>query len=557
MKTIKILFSLFCSVLVLASCSDFLEEKPQAILNEEEVNDPDKLVTSVYSELGNDHYTTPMSLWPYGTVRSDDAYKGGSGANDIQEFHFFETSTNITTDIGAVDGLWFQCYRAISRANTALRILNGLDDSQPNKNTRIAEARFLRGHFYFLLKILFKNIPYIDETVAVEDYGTISNVALNNDELWAKIADDFQYATDSLPVTQIEKGRADKYAAAAYLAKTYLYKAYRQDEKHTVTGIDAADLQKVLTYTDLVIGSRYNLEADFAFNFLPGDFENGDEAIFSVQYSQNDGTKFGRLNFSDLLSTPMKLGCCDFHKPSQSLVNAFSTVNGLPDFDSYNTNASGISTKADPRLFHTVALPGMPYKYNTTLIYEENWNRNPAFYGVYASLKENVDPSCDCFVHLDPFYANSKNRILIRYADVLLMRAEAFIELKQENEALPLINQVRNRAKNSTLYIDYAQDKLEIALYPNSNWTYAFAQQALRWERRLEFAMEGGRFFDLVRWGIADQVMNEYYRAESLRRSYYSGATFVKGKHEYVPIPENQIKFSKYLYEQNPGYGGN
>ncbi|GHT21579.1 glycan metabolism protein RagB [Bacteroidia bacterium] len=557
MKTIKITFSLFCSALLLTSCSDFLEEKPQAILNEEEVNDPDKLVTSVYSDLGNDHYTTPNSLWPYGTVRSDDAYKGGSGEQDIQEFHFFETSTNITTDIGVVDGLWFQCYRAISRANTALRILNELADSNPVKTTRIAEARFLRGHFYFLLKILFKNIPYIDETIAITDYGTISNVALNNDELWAKIADDFQYATDNLPDTQPEKGRANRFSAAAYLAKTYLYKAYRQDDKNAVIGIDQSDLQKVLTNTETVIGSRYNLESDFAFNFLPGDYENGEEAIFSVQHSQNDGTKFGRLNFGDLLSTPMKLGCCDFHKPSQSLVNAFSTINGLPDFTSYNSNVSGIADKTDPRLFHTVAIPGFPYKYNTSLIYAEDWNRNPGTYGVYASLKENVDPSCDCFVHMDPFYANSKNRILIRYADILLMRAEAFIELKQEAEALPLINQVRNRAKNSTIFIDYTNDKIEIALYPNTNWTNDFAKQALRWERRLEFAMEGGRFFDLVRWGIADQVMNEYYQAESLRRPYYGNASFVKGKHEYVPIPENQIKFSKYLYKQNPGYGGN
>ncbi|MDR2914345.1 MAG: RagB/SusD family nutrient uptake outer membrane protein [Tannerella sp.] len=549
-------------VVFLSGCSDFLDEKPNGILNEEEVQDPDKMVNAAYSALGNDHYDVPLSLWPYGTVRSDDAYKGGSGEQDIQVFHFFEVSSNITTEFAEVDKLWFQCYVAISRANSALRILNATDDSYTNKEERTAEARFLRGHFYFLLKILFKSIPYIDETVPIEDYPSISNVDLTNDESWAKIADDFKYAYDHLPAVQPETGRADKAAAAAYLAKTYLYKAYRQDnaDRNEVTGINSSDLEKVLEYTEKVIGSRYGLELDFAFNFLPGEFENGKEAVFAVQYSQNDGTKFGRVNFSDLLSVPMKLGCCDFHKPSQSLVNAFKTKKGLPEFNDYNQSDFGPADKADPRLFHTVALPGMPYKYNTSLIYEENWNRNPATYGVYASLKENVDPSCDCFIPMVPFYANSKNRILIRFADVLLMRAEALIELKRQDEALALINQVRSRAKNSAGFIDYAKDQIEIASYipgTNCTWTYDFAQQALRWERRLELSMEGGRFFDLVRWGIADQAMNSYYQVESSRRSYYSGATFIKNKHEYVPIPEQQIKFSKYLYKQNPGYGGN
>ncbi|MDR1593667.1 MAG: RagB/SusD family nutrient uptake outer membrane protein [Prevotellaceae bacterium] len=559
MKTYKTIFTICTAIVLFSGCADFLEEKPNAILNEEEVQDPDKMLNAVYSSLGNDHYDVPFSLWPYGTVRSDDAYKGGSGEQDIQVFHFFETSSNITTDFSEVDKLWFQCYIAVSRANSALKILHSLDSDYPAKEERIAEARFLRGHFYFMLKILFKNIPYIDETVPVEDYGTISNVALNNDELWQKIADDFQYGVEHLPPSQVEKGRADKYAAAAYLAKTYLYKAYRQGDKNSVTEINAADLQKTIQNTELVIASSYRLEDDFAFNFLPGDYENGVESLFAVQFSKDDGTKFGRVNFSDLLSVPMKLGCCDFLKPSQSLVNAFRTQNGLPMFDDYNNADYSASDKADPRLFHTVAIPGLPYKYNTALIYEEDWNRNPATYSVYASLKENVDPECDCFVPMVPFYANTKNRILIRYADVLLMRAEALIESGRFADALPLINQIRNRAKVSTGLIGFAGNT-EIQPYTdgvNCTWNQDFARKALRWERRLELAMEGGRFFDLVRWGISEQTMNEYYDVEQNRRYYYSGAFFVKNKHEYLPVPEQQIKFSKYLYKQNPGYGEN
>ena len=541
------------------ACTDILNEEPTGILTTENVQTAyEGALTAAYSALGNDHYNTPLSLWPYGTVRSDDAYKGGSGEQDISTFHFFEISTNISTEFGEVDALWYQCYVSISRANSAIKAINAVENLA-NKEAKIAEARFLRGHFYFLLKILFKNIPYIDETVPVGEYGTISNVALSNDELWQKIADDFKYGVDHLPAKQMDKGRVDKYAAAAYLAKTYLYKAYRQEnsKSNEVTSINATDLNNVLTYADLVIASQYKLEYDFAFNFLPGSFENGSESIFAVQYSGDDGTKFGRVNFADLLSVPMKLGCCDFLKPSQTLVNAFRTQNGLPVPENYNTNNSGYSAKNDPRLFHTVALPGFPYKYNESLIYDVDWNRSPGTYGVYASLKENVDPTCDCFVPMVPFYANTKNRIFIRHADLLLMKAEALIELNRSAEALPIINLIRGRAKNSTDLIKYANEFIDIKLYQdgvNCNWTQDFARQALRWERRLELAMEGGRFFDLVRWGIAERVMNEYYNTEKNRRSYYSGANFTKNKHEYLPIPQQQIKFSKYLYKQNVGY---
>lgn len=546
-------------IMSFSACTDFLNEEPTGILTTENVQTAyEDALIAAYSALGNDHYNTPLSLWPYGTVRSDDAYKGGSGEQDIAPFHFFEISNNISTEFGEVDALWYQCYVAISRANSAIKAINAADNLT-NKDAKIAEARFLRGHFYFLLKILFKNIPYIDETVPVADYGTISNVALSNDALWQKIADDFKFGVEHLPARQMDRGRADKYAAAAYLSKTYLYKAYRQEnsESHEVTSINASDLNNVLTYADMVIASQYKLENDFAYNFLPGTYENGAESIFAVQYSNNDGTKFGRVNFADLLSVPMKLGCCDFLKPSQTLVNAFRTQNGLPVFDSYNTNDGGYSAQNDPRLFHTVAIPGFAYKYNESLIYDVDWNRSPGTYGVYASLKENVDPTCDCFVPMVPFYANTKNRIIIRHADLLLMKAEALIELNRSTEALPIINSIRNRAKNSTEMIQYANGFVDIKLYQdgvNCNWTQDFARQALRWERRLELAMEGGRFFDLARWGVTEQVMNEYYNSEKTRRTYYAGANFTKNKHEYLPIPEQQIKFSKYLYKQNVGY---
>ena len=551
-----------CSFLF-AGCSDFLDMNPNGILDEESVSGVeqlDKLVISAYSMLGNDHYDIPFNLWPYGNVRSDDAYKGGRDESDIQDFHFYETSSNITANFGEPDGLWYNCYIAISRANNALRSLNNVSEQDfPNKKIRIGECRFIRGHFYFLLKVLFKSIPYIDETVAIEDYGTISNIALSNDELWQKIADDFKAAYDNLPESQgTDVGRANKYSAAAYLAKTYLYKAYRQDEKHNVTEINVEDLKQVLTFSNEVMSSDYGLEDDFAYNFLPGSYENGKESLFAIQHSTDDGTLYGRLNFSDALNVPMKFsGSCDFQKPSQNLVNAYKTVNGLPEFSDYNKADYNANTdKVDPRLYHTVALPGVPYKYDKKNIFDESWTRNKAVYGLYSSLKENVALNDPSSVLIDPFRANMKNKIVIRYADVVLMRAEALIELDREKEALPLINEIRERAKKSTGLIDYAEN-VDIALYVdnvNCNWTKPYAREALRWERRLELAMESQRFFDLVRWGIADSVINTFYKEEAPKRTYYEDAHFEKNRAEYVPIPQQQINFSKQVYKQNYGY---
>lgn len=558
----KIIFSLVSTLAFLVvSCSDFLEVTPNAVLDQEQVSGPeqiDKLVVAAYSMLGNDHYDAPFSLWPWGNVRSDDAYKGGRDESDIQDYHFYEISENVLPTFGIPDNLWYNMYVAISRANAALTVLNSVSlEEFPERDVRIGEMKFIRGHFYFMLKIIYKNIPYLDETVPVADYGSVSNVALSNLELWDKIAQDFESAYDFLPEDQPQVGRANKYAAAAYLAKTRLYQAYLQDEQHNVTNIDTGFLEEVVKYTAIVMESPYRLEDDFAKNFLHGEYENGPEAIFSIQFSTDDGTMHGRLNFSDVLSVPQGLGCCDFHKPSQNLVNAFRTVDGLPDFENYNSTDADVNAESmDPRLFHTVAIPGFPYKYNATRTYEEDWNRNPGVYGVYASLKENVDPDSEVFINIDPFYGNSKNRIVIRYADVLLMRAEALIELNRHNEALDLVNEVRARAQSSTTFIPYAPN-LEVALYQpgvNCTWTQDFAREAMRWERRLELAMEGNRFFDLVRWGIADEVLNTYYKEETSRRSYYSNAAFDKNQDEYIPIPQQQINFSKGLYEQNYNY---
>ncbi|MFB9863170.1 RagB/SusD family nutrient uptake outer membrane protein [Rufibacter immobilis] len=563
----KFLIVLAGVAMLSSSCEDKLDVNPRGVLNEGQVSNAEQaegFVIAAYSHLGNDEINRGNSLWQYGNVRADDAYKGGRDPGDGQGFHFMETFVNTRPDMWEIDGMWFQQYVGVRRANEGLRILNNLTEEEfPLLNVRKAELRFLRAHYYFQLKILFNRIPYMDENVPADQYKFVTNVELSSDELWEKIAQDFEYAAATLPITQPQIGRANQTAAYAYLAKTRLYQAYEKNEQHAVTSINQQRLQQVIDAADKVISSKYSLQPDFANNFLTGTYENGVESIFAVQFSKGDGTANGRLNWGDMLTVPQGLGCCDFQKPSQNLVNAYRTnATGVPLLDSYNaTNVDFSQNTVDPRLDHTVARPGNPWKYEPSRVFTESWSRSPQIYGYYNSMKENVSPDDPGFTNVDPFYGNTKPRIVLRYADVLLFKAEALIELGRQNEALPLINQIRSRAAASTARLKNEQGAFTanylVRPYEpgvNIDWTQENARQALRFERRLEMAMEGNRFFDLVRWGVADQVMNSYLTVEKTRKEFYKDGFFTKGKHEYLPIPQNQIFWSENRYVQNPGY---
>ena len=320
---------------ICTGCSDFLESQtPQGSVDEEQLQDPayiDNLVISAYAVwISAEDINSSFSLWNY-DVRSDDAYKGGNGTEDGDVFHALETSQGIMTTAWNISDIWQRLYNSISRVNMALKSLNGMDETTyPEKQQRIAEMRFLRGHGHFLLKQLFKKIVIAnDETLDQEGYNNLSNDVYTNDESWAEIAGDFEFAYKNLPVTQEDKGRPTRAAAAAYLAKTYLYKAYRQDDDATneVTSINAEDLLQVVKYTDKSIMSAggYGLEPDFHNNFRPEpEYENGVESLWAMQYSMNDGTKNGNCNWSNGLIVPnipgVTDGGTDFYKPSQNLV---------------------------------------------------------------------------------------------------------------------------------------------------------------------------------------------------------------------------------------------
>jgi starch-binding outer membrane protein, SusD/RagB family len=566
----KIIITAFLTsgLLFFSSCKKVLDYTPTGVLSSSDLTSPDAiegLVTSAYAAIGNGDMIGPIySNWVYGSVRSDDAYKGGGGTGDVGEIDAMEHYNLVTPTMDAfVFRTWKNLFKSIGRANVALRAVNSLSETVfPNKKARLAELRFLRAHSYFTMKLLYKNIPIFDENATDEEILKVSN-DLSNEDSWNKIAADFQYAIDNLPVTQPQIGRANKLAAQAYLAKLRLYQAYTQDAAHHVTGINATRLQEVVTLTQAVISSgKYALSADIADNFLP-ETENGPESIFAIQFTINDGTTAGRLSYEDGLNYPHgapQYGCCGFHAPSQNLVNAHTTdVNGLPNFTTFNNSIADLSTATvDPRLDHTVGIDGHPYKYDNTKPFSNSWVRDAGVYGNFHSMRYQQLATSASYFKLGPFMGTAKNYDILRYDDILLMQAEAYIELGQQALALPLINQIRARAAASTGRLKKANGSFpsiyNTKVYPSTGWTQAYARTALQWERRLEFATEGSRFFDLVRWGMAEQTLNGYITVEKTRRTFLSTAKFTAGRDEYLPIPQSEITFTNGLYKQNPGY---
>ena len=570
----KILYSVL-TVLALVgttSCSDFLDEqKPQGVLDSETVKEPsnvDNLVISAYAVFTTaEDINSSFSMWNF-DVRSDDAYKGGNGTSDGDVFHQLEIEQGVLTTNWNINDMWVRLYNCISRVNSAISVLETTSDSYQLKAQRLGEMKFLRAYAHFLLKRLYKNIPFImDANLKQDDYYTLSNTEFTNDEGWQQIINDVEYAYSVLPVKQTDKGRPSKAAAAAFLTKAYLYKAYRQDDpsSNQVTSINREDLLKVIEYSnpDIYSAGGFDLEADFHNNFRPEtQYENGVESIWAMQYSINDGTKYGNLNWSYGLIVPnipgVTDGGCDFYKPSQNLVNAYRTdADGHPFIDTFNNKDYDLTQDADPRLFLTVGLTGLPYEFNSKYMMDASatWSRSNGLYGYYVTLKQNVDPDCGYLVK-GSWWGTPMNRIVFRYADVLLERAEAYAQLNETGEAIKLVNEIRKRAKQSTgMIANYPSDygvKFNISTY-DGNYSAEETLKIVKMERRLEMGMESERFFDLVRWGEAEKVLNKYFAEETNNCSIYGDAHFTANKNEYLPIPFSQVAASDGHYTQNIG----
>lgn len=545
-NTISFLFIL----ILFAGCSEnFLDESPVGELSPTQILEPENIesaIISAYSVLNgqfdeaSNAFNSPASNWSFGDVVSDDAYKGGGGTGDQNQIHLMEIFATTPSTIIDVERKWLALYEGIRRANLAIRLLNESEDFDSNlKAQRIAEMQFLRGHYHFEAKKIYGNICIIDETIDTKDeFYQVSNSDLSNAEQWTKIENDFMEAANVLPNTQNEPGRPTKMAAKAYLVKCYIFQ-----EKWSAAATTA---------DEIINSGKYNLEPNFRDVFLPEN-DNGPEIIFAVQHTINDGSPRNyNGSIGDRLMPPGgPYPGYGFLRPSQNLVNAFKTdANGLPE----KGTVQNIDDSVDPRIDHTLARPGIPYL--DLQVYD--WTpREASVYGPYSPKKRMLSKNSPYYLPVWP-YVTSLNYYVIRYADLLLWRAEAAIESGDLETGRIYINMVRNRAKTGS-YVKTMDGTADAGNYVIDIYTQPFtskdeATEALRTERRLEFAHEGHRFFDLVRWGIAADVMNSYFESEKQIRSYLTNAVFVEGKNEYMPIPQVQIDLSQGNMVQNPNY---
>lgn len=532
--------------LVTTSCNDMLDLKPQGQFTDEQLSDEsvDGLLTSAYAGLeahffgNNESFAGPATNWVF-DVRSDDAYKGGGSVSMEQNIHQLEIS-NITSDNATCMDKWENDFYAIARVHKAMNAINNAS-GLTNSASMIGELKLLRAYFYFDLIRIFKQIPYFTET---EDPNGKRFDEFTRDQILDKIKTDLKDAYEVLPESQSQAGRFNKYVAAALMAKVSAFTSSWDD---------------VLTYSNYVINSgKYQLYNNYL-DMSKIAYNNKNESIMAIQFSTANNN--AHIDWSDLLNTTYSEGNLfgngdDFFLASQNLVNAFRTDdNGLPILDGTFNDVKVTSDYAgnvDPRLDFTVGRIGFPFRGHT---YTSAWCRAYDVYGEYSGKKRLIDPSSSEMVQGFPWGASGLNYCIIRYADILLLKAEALIEKNTNlDDARTLINEVRAKASRSVdaaytpVDVNPMKASYKVGQYPASGWTQDYARKAVRMERRLELAMEGNRWFDLLRWGNAVDVVNKYMQSEKSLRTYYEGAS-VTADELYLPVPVTEVDNSNGLYK--------
>lgn len=560
MRNFKNLFFgiLAIAIFTVACNEDFLTKEPQASLSGPALANADgvegKLISAYrtlqgYGMSGGGTWYYSTWAWIFGAISSDNALKG-TDAGDQPEHSFIETYDFNTFNVHNRDK-WRSGYWGAARANDVINSVAEAEDMSAARAAQvIGEAKFIRGWQHFEMQKMYRTPKYVSEANFSLDDLEASKVP-NTGKIWAQIEQDFSDAASSLPATQGEVGRATSWAAKAYLAKAKIYQS------------DWSGALPILE--DIINNGGFTLAAKFEDNYLVST-RNNSESIFEIQYaisSANDNSSNKEIGLAHPYIAPW--GCCGFLQAPQDLIDFFQTdANGLPLLDeswktNHITNPTGANIgepignpRVDPRLDHTVGRPGILYKNHH--IMQVDYIRDLTYAGPYFSKKHVAEPEGFGIGGWGNLTAN--NFRIMRLGHVLLWAAEAAVETGQLEKARGYINQLRARAANPAGFQEGATQGATRPEYtktgsPAANyvigeytapWTdAAVARKAVRYESRLETAMEGNRFFDLQRWGVQAQVLNEYLQRESRYRIYLQGKSFTSPKNEFYPIPTYAI----------------
>jgi hypothetical protein len=568
MKNFKYIMLAAALCTVLSCKKDFIQGAPQGQLTEEALTSQDgveALLTGTYGLLnGNssgtwDNYASAPSQWLFGEVASDNAHKGSTNG-DQPNMNLIEQHAPTSTN-DQLAHLWTRCFEGIQRANNTLKILAALQSGTTGKFSDAraaeiqAEARLLRAHYYFFLVRVFKDVPLITE-------ATTTPAVDNTKDIYPDIVNDLQFAATTLTTTKPkgEVGRVDKYIAQAYLGKVLLYQkkyveAYAQLNAVILAKTDLA----TLPFTD-----NFDIEK-----------ENGPESVFAVQHAVGaDGTGGDNGNVGDMLNFSNAIACCGFFQPTIDLANSYKVdAAGLPLLDgSYRTNPYvadfgltadqkltyqvNTQTAFDPRIDYTIGRRGVEYRKGYGVMPGDAWIRDVGNGGPFIAVKNALDKG-QIAAGTAPGATNitGLNVNLIRLADIYLMAAECAVEIGDLPRALFLVNKVRARAAllpAKTITGGAAAAAYKVSPYP-AFATADYARTAVRMERRLELALEGHRFFDLVRWGVEKQTLESYFNFEGGYFSYLKGIT-IETRDTHFPIPQDQIDRSQGILKQSTGY---
>lgn len=587
MKYIKLILLGLLSIAILfpTSCSEsFLYKKPTGVVSLEDFNTKegvDLLLVASYSLMKgaaiksgwpSEAYSASITNWIWDCA-SDDAYKG-STLSDLADGGEVERYVAMANN-AHIKNKWVVMYDGISRANDCINaILKAANMTDSEKNIAMGQAKFIRALFHFRIQQMHYQVPFISNEETQPEYVP------NDHVIWPEIEQDLTDAISFLPESfPGEPGRATKYAALALKAYVHLHQK---------------EYSEASPLLDQIINSNRFELAEHYFDNYDYEHKNNKESIFEIQRVVNDGTSQGFNGSPDIWTTnpPTTTGlpvCCGMYQPSMDLVNAYKVdQNGLPllgingpRFDDENLkNDMGLGPNdefipptdlVDPRLDWVVARRGIPFLDWGICT---GWARDQPNGGPFE-LKKRMYPKSLLGTANHASYARSTalNTRYIRYAHILLWRAECAVEENNLDLARTLVNQVRKRSSDN-----YVMGKCTSYTFPNAplsdeakvDWdqpaanyllkeytgfpNQEYAREAIRMETRLEFAMDGNRFFDLRRWGVLDKVIPAYIIKDSKFRTFMQGAVFEVNKHSYWPLPESQTDIQPDVLIQDPAW---